>query len=80
MPNLNRSDAQQRADDIGIFNRELARLEAEQVLCLSDSQRASVQDYQQQLLDATGPPLISITTLKPANCRWGCALRRFWAR
>lgn len=51
MPNLNRSDAQQRADDIGIFNRELARLEAEQVLCLSDSQRASVQDYQQQLLD-----------------------------
>ena len=51
MPNINRSDAQQRADDIGVFNRELARLEAEQVLSLSEGQRASLQDYQQQLLD-----------------------------
>lgn len=37
MPNINRSDAQQRADEIGVFNRELARLEAERVLSLSDS-------------------------------------------
>ncbi|MFG0721271.1 DUF2157 domain-containing protein [Pseudomonas sp. GLN_6] len=51
MPNINRSDAQQRADDIGVFNRELARLEAEQVLSLSDSQRASLHGYQQQLLN-----------------------------
>lgn len=52
MPNINRSDAQQRADDIGVFNRELARLEAEQVLSLSDSQRASLHGYQQQLLNS----------------------------
>ncbi|MCR4510064.1 DUF2157 domain-containing protein [Pseudomonas sp. 32.2.56] len=51
MPNINRNDAQQRADDIGVFNRELARLEAEQVLSLSDSQRASLHGYQQQLLN-----------------------------
>jgi uncharacterized membrane protein len=50
MSSLNRSDAQQRADDIGVFNRELARLEAEQVLRLSDSQRSSLQRYQEQLL------------------------------
>ena len=52
MPNINRSDAQQRADEIGVFNRELARLEAEQVLRLSDSQRASLHGYQQQLLNS----------------------------
>jgi len=51
MLNLNRSDAQQRADDIGVFNRELSRLEAEQVLTLSDSQRANLHGYQQQLLN-----------------------------
>lgn len=50
MPTLNRSDAQQRADDIGVFNRELARLEAEQVLQLSEPQRASLHRHQQQLL------------------------------
>ena len=52
MPNINRSDAQLRADDIGVFNRELARLEAEQVLNLSDSQRAKLHGYQQQLLNS----------------------------
>ncbi|WAC43995.1 DUF2157 domain-containing protein [Pseudomonas sp. SL4(2022)] len=51
MLNINRSDAQQRADEIGVFNRELARLEAEQVLSLNDSQRAKLHDYQQQLLN-----------------------------
>ncbi|MDP3815860.1 DUF2157 domain-containing protein [Pseudomonas sp.] len=50
MPTLNRSDAQQRADDIGVFNRELARLEAEQVLQLNEPQRASLHSHQQRLL------------------------------
>ena len=35
MTTLNRSDAQQRADAIGVFNAELQRLENEQVLQLS---------------------------------------------
>lgn len=50
MPALNRSEAQQRADDIGVFNRELSRLEAEQVLQLGESQRSHLQSHQQALL------------------------------
>jgi hypothetical protein len=52
MSTLTRSNAQQRADDIGVFNRELARLEAEQVLQLSEPQRASLHSHQQQLLNS----------------------------
>ncbi|MDZ4336162.1 MAG: DUF2157 domain-containing protein, partial [Pseudomonas sp.] len=51
MPSINRRDAQQRADEIGVVNRELARLDAEQVLSLSGSQRASLHGNQQQLLN-----------------------------
>ena len=50
MPTLNRTDAQQRADDIGVFNRELARLEAEQALLLTDPQQQSLRAHQQALL------------------------------
>ncbi len=50
MSTLNRSEAQQRADDIGVFNRELARLEREQVLQLSAAQRAGLEQHQRQLL------------------------------
>lgn len=51
MATLNRTDAQQRADEISTFNRELARLEEARVLQLSTEQRSSVQRYQQQLLE-----------------------------
>jgi uncharacterized membrane protein len=50
MPTLNRTDAQQRADDIGVFNRELSRLETEQVLQLSEAQRSHLHSHQQGLL------------------------------
>jgi uncharacterized membrane protein len=50
MPATNRSDAQQRADDIGVFNRELTRLESEQALQLSEPQRSRLHAHQQQLL------------------------------
>ncbi|MBF7730667.1 DUF2157 domain-containing protein [Pseudomonas sp. N040] len=50
MPVSNRSDAQQRADDIGVFNRELDRLQAEQVLQLSPQQQADLRSHQQALL------------------------------
>ena len=52
MPAINRSEAQQRADDIGVFNRELARLESEQVLQLDEPQRRNLYRHQQQLLDS----------------------------
>lgn len=50
MTTLNRSDAQQRADAIGVFNAELQRLEDEQVLQLSEAQRSRLQTHQQALL------------------------------
>jgi hypothetical protein len=52
MTSLNRRDAQQRADAIGVFNAELQRLENEQVLQLSEPQRSRLQAHQQTLLAA----------------------------
>ncbi len=43
MSALNRTDAQQRADEIAVFNRELARLEAAQVLQLSEAQQQQIK-------------------------------------
>lgn len=48
---LNREQAQQRADDIHRFRRELARLEHEQVLQLEQTQRSALEQHQQRLLD-----------------------------
>ena len=45
-----RTEAQQRADDIRIFQAELARLEADKVLLLADTQRSAVTDYHNKLL------------------------------
>jgi uncharacterized membrane protein len=45
-----RSEAQQRADDIGIFEAELERLESEGVLVLSEEQRRAVSRQHQDLL------------------------------
>ncbi|WXL27636.1 DUF2157 domain-containing protein [Ectopseudomonas mendocina] len=50
MASVNKTEAQQRADDIGIFNRELGRLEGAGVLHLSDEQRGNLHRYQEQLL------------------------------
>jgi uncharacterized membrane protein len=52
MATVNRSDAQQRADEIGIFNRELGRLEGEGVLHLTDEQRGNLHGYQERLLNS----------------------------
>lgn len=48
---LNREQAQQRADDIRRFRRELARLEQEQVLQLEQTQRSALEQHQHALLD-----------------------------
>lgn len=45
-----RTEAQQRADEIRVFQQELARLEREGVLTLSDTQRSSVAAHHQGLL------------------------------
>jgi len=46
----NRSEAQQRADDIRVFNAELQRLETDGVLTLDDAQRLGVRAHQQAQL------------------------------
>ena len=45
-----RSEAQQRADEIGIFRAELARLEAEGVLQLDPAQQRAVREHHAALL------------------------------
>lgn len=45
-----RSEAQARADDIHVFRRELARLEAEGVVCLPGELRGQVITHQDRLL------------------------------
>ena len=50
MAALSRQDAQGRADDIRVFHRELATLERDGVIALTESQRQRVHEYQQDLL------------------------------
>ena len=50
MTALSRQDAQNRADEIRIFQCELENLEREGVFALTNSQRQRVDDYQQKLL------------------------------
>lgn len=47
---LSRTEAQQRADEIAVFQRELDRLQHEQVLQLSEPQQQQVSSHHQQLL------------------------------
>lgn len=50
MTALSRQDAQNRADDIRVFQRELASLEREGIIALTESQRQRVHEHQQDLL------------------------------
>ena len=50
MTTANRLEAQQRADDIRVFNLELQRLEGEAVLQLDASQKSAVHAHHQALL------------------------------
>lgn len=50
MEPTSRTAAQQRADDIRIFRQELARLDAENALVLSDAQRAGLTAHHDRLL------------------------------
>ena len=50
MTALSRQDAQERADDIRVFQRELAILERDGVIALTESQRERAHEYQQDLL------------------------------
>ncbi len=49
-----RVEAQQRADEIRVFQRELERLERDRVVALDDVQRAAIECYHQELLARYG--------------------------
>ena len=46
-----KADAQQRADQIGLFQAELEKLEQENIVSLEDSQRLSIADYHDNLME-----------------------------
>lgn len=46
----NRAEAQRRADEIRVFNRELERLQQEGVVALDDAQRRRVDEHHRELL------------------------------
>jgi len=50
MSAYSRTEAQQRADEIGVFQSELDRLEHEGVLTLTEDQRRAVKEHQRGLL------------------------------
>lgn len=52
MSSLSRADAQLRADQIRVFREEIAHLEAENILALTDEQRQSVARHHDALLGA----------------------------
>jgi uncharacterized membrane protein len=52
MSSLSRADAQLRADQIRVFRDEIARLEEESVLSLTEEQRQSVARHHEELLAA----------------------------
>lgn len=50
MTTPSRAEAQQRADEIRVFARELERLEAAGIIALPDAQRQAINNYHQDLL------------------------------
>lgn len=50
MTTLSRTEAQQRADEIRVFRRELDRLEREDILALTEAQRRAVAEHHDGLL------------------------------
>lgn len=51
---FSRAEAQQRADEIRVFQSELERLEQERVVALDDAQRAAIECHHQELLARYG--------------------------
>lgn len=50
LPEINKTDAQARADDIAAFRREMARLEDEGALALAEPARSRLHEHQDALL------------------------------
>lgn len=77
MKHTSRIEAQQRADDIRIFRKELDRLEAEGVLKLADGQRAAVRAHHDGLLAGFAQAFDIDRDVRSKQLSWGMRIASF---
>jgi len=77
MSDTSRIEAQQRADEIRIFRKELGRLEGEGVLLLSDAQRASVSAHHDGLLARFAQSFDIDRDMRSKQMSWGMRIASF---
>lgn len=74
MNTASRAEAQQRADEIRVFQQEMERLERAGVLALSDAQRQAVAEHHRGLLAQYAQPFDIEYEQQIVRCR--CRTRR----
>jgi uncharacterized membrane protein len=72
-----KSEAQQRADQVDAFRRELAAIEGDHVTRLTDSQREAVDYYHQGLLAALADRFDIDTSRREKQLSWGMKIASF---
>jgi hypothetical protein len=72
-----KSEAQQRADQVDAFRRELAAIEGDHVTRLTDSQREAVDYYHQNLLGALADRFDVDTSRREKQLSWGMKIASF---
>jgi uncharacterized membrane protein len=77
MSDTSRIEAQQRADEIRIFRKELARLEDEGVIQLADAQRAAVSAHHEQLLARFAQSFDIDRDMRSKQMTWGMRIASF---
>ena len=74
---ISRTEAQQRADDIRIFRRELERLETDGVLRLTDEQQAAVTAHHDGLLSGFSQSFDIDRDTRAKQLSWGMRIASF---
>ena len=77
MSDITRIEAQQRADEIRIFYRELERLEAEGVLKLAEAQRAALRAHHEGLLGRLAQSFDIDRDMRSKQMSWGMRIASF---
>ncbi len=77
MSDTSRIEAQQRADEIRIFRKELDRLESEGVLKLADAQRATVSAHHEGLLARFAQSFDIDRDVRAKQMSWGMRISSF---
>ena len=77
MTEPSRLEAQQRADDIRIFRKELDRLESEGVLKLADAQRNAVNLHHENLLARFAQSFDIDRDVRAKQLSWGMRIASF---